>query len=94
MRRQAPALTLLALNCRRVARLFRSLAILKPIFGVAITGVVAVLLWKALLVVLLPFIGIAAGFLFLVAKLVLGAVMVCVAIWVLRRLARREEKLA
>jgi hypothetical protein len=55
--------------------------------------VVAVLLWKVLLVFLLPFIGIAAGFLFLVAKFVFVGVMVCVAIWLLRRLSRREEKL-
>jgi hypothetical protein len=56
--------------------------------------VVAILLWKVLLVFLLPFIGIAAGFLFLVAKLVFVGLIVCVAIWLLRRLARGEEKLA
>jgi formate/nitrite transporter FocA (FNT family) len=56
--------------------------------------VVAVLLWKVLLVFLLPLIGIAAGFLFLVAKVVFAGLIVCVAIWLLRRLARREEKLA
>ena len=67
---------------------------LKPILGVTATGVVAVLLWKLLLVFLLPLIGIAAGLLFLVAKLVFVGVMVCVAIWLFRRLARREEKLA
>ena len=67
---------------------------MKPILGVAATGVVAVLLWKVLLVFLLPFIGIAAGFLFLVAKVVFVGVMVCVAIWLFRRLGRREEKLA
>jgi hypothetical protein len=61
-------------------------------FGVAATGVVAVLLWKVLMVFLLPFIGIAVGFVFLVAKLVFVVVMVCVAIWVFRRLARAEEK--
>jgi len=55
--------------------------------------VVAVLLWKVLMIILLPFIGIAAGFLFLVAKVVFVGVMVCVAIWLLRRLARRQEKL-
>ena len=54
---------------------------------------IAVLLWKVLLVFLLPFIGIAAGFLFLVAKVVFVGVMVCVAIWLVRRSARREEKL-
>jgi hypothetical protein len=67
---------------------------LKPILGVAATGVVAVLLWKVLLVLLLPLIGLAAGFLFLVAKVVFVSVMVCVAIWLFRRLARREERLA
>jgi len=53
---------------------------------------VAVLLWKVLLVFLLPFIGIAAGFLFLVVKVVFLGVIFCVAIWLLRRVARREEK--
>ena len=65
---------------------------MKPILGVAATGVVAVVLWKVLLVFLLPLIGIAAGFLFLVVKIVFMVVMVCVAIWIFRRLARREEK--
>jgi hypothetical protein len=64
---------------------------LKPILGVAATGVVAVLLWKVLLVFLLPLVGIAAGFLFLVAKIVFVGVMICIAIWLL---CRREEKLA
>jgi uncharacterized membrane protein len=66
----------------------------KPILGVAATGVVAVVLWKVLLIFLLPLMGIAVGFLFLVAKIVFVGVMVCVAIWLYRRLARREEKLA
>jgi hypothetical protein len=56
--------------------------------------VIAVLLWKVVLVFLLPFIGIATGFLFLIVKVVFVGLMVCVAIWLLRRLARREEKLA
>jgi hypothetical protein len=63
----------------------------KPVLGIAATGLVAVLLWKVLLVFLLPFIGIAAGFLFLVVKVALVGVMVCVAIWLLRRRSRREE---
>ena len=53
---------------------------------------VAVLLWKVLLIFLLPVIGIAAGFLFLVVKIVFWGVMICVAIWLLRRLSRRDEK--
>jgi len=64
----------------------------KPILGVAATGVVAVLLWKVLLLFLLPLIGIAAGLVFLVAKLVFVGVMICVAVWFFRRLARSEEK--
>jgi hypothetical protein len=67
---------------------------LKPIFGVAATGVVAFLLWKVMLVFLLPLVGIAAGLLFLVVKIVFACLMVCVAIWLFRRLSRREEKLA
>jgi hypothetical protein len=50
--------------------------------------VVAVLLWKLLLVFLLPLVGIAAGILLLVAKVVFLGVTVCVAIWLFRRLAR------
>jgi hypothetical protein len=56
--------------------------------------VVAVLLWKVLWVFLLPLIGIAVGVVFLVAKVVFVGVTICIAIWVFRRLARREEKLA
>ena len=55
---------------------------------------VAVLLWKVLLVFLLPLVGIAVGFVFLIAKIVFVGVMVCVAIWLFRRLSRRDEKLA
>ena len=50
------------------------------------------LLGKILLVFLLPLIGIAAGFLFLVAKVLFVGVMACLAIWLAHRLARREEK--
>jgi hypothetical protein len=66
---------------------------MKPILAITATGVAAVLLWKLLLVVLLPVLGIAAGFLFLVAKLVFVGVMICVGIWLLRRSALRAEKL-
>jgi flagellar biogenesis protein FliO len=54
--------------------------------------VVAVLLWKILRVFLLPLIGIAVGVFFLVVKVVFVVVMVCVALWLFRRLARPEEK--
>jgi hypothetical protein len=66
----------------------------KPILGVAATGVVAFLLWKVLLVFLLPFVGIALGFVFLAIKVVFIGATICIAIWLARRWARREEKVA
>jgi hypothetical protein len=63
----------------------------KPLLGVAATGVVALLLWKVVLVFLLPFVGIALGLLFLVVKIIFVGAMVCGAIWLLRRWTRREE---
>ena len=45
-------------------------------------------------ILLLPLIGIATGFLFLVIKIVFLVVMICIAVWLLRRWSRREEKLA
>jgi hypothetical protein len=67
---------------------------LKPILGVAATGIVAVLLGKLLLALLLPFMGLVVGFLFLAAKTVLIGGLICVAIWLLRRLGRREKEAA
>jgi flagellar biogenesis protein FliO len=40
----------------------------------------------------MPLIGLAAGLLFLVVKVVFIVVMVCVAIWLFRRLSRSAEK--
>lgn len=61
---------------------------LKPIFGLAATGVVAVLLWKLLAVLLLPLAGMALGFLFVVIKFVFIACAVLVAVWMFRRWTR------
>jgi len=66
----------------------------KPLLGVAATGVVAFLLWKVLLVLLLPFVGIAVGFVFLAIKVVLIGTVICIAIWLARRWSRREEQVA
>ena len=44
------------------------------------------------MVFLLPLIGIAAGILFLIAKAVFLVVMLCIAVWLFRRLARPDEK--
>jgi hypothetical protein len=83
-----------ASNRRMGPTLFRSSAIVKPVLGVAATGVLALLLWKLVLVFLLPWVGAALGLAFLVAKAVLIGTMICIAIWLFRRWTRREEKLA
>ena len=49
-------------------------------------------MWKALFVLFLPLIGIAVGFVFLIFKIIFICTMICVAVWLYRRLARREEK--
>lgn len=67
---------------------------MKPLLGVAATGVVAFLLWKVVLLFLLPFIGIAVGFALLVVKFVFIGTAICVAIWLARRCSRSEEKVA
>jgi hypothetical protein len=67
---------------------------MKPLLGVAATGVIALLVWKLLLGLALPFLGIALGFVFLVIKFVFIAVTICIAVWLFRRLGRREEKTA
>ena len=66
--------------------------ILKPILGVAATGVVALLLGKLLLALLVPFVGLALGALILVAKAVFIGGLVCLAIWLSRRSSRRERE--
>ncbi|MFN0181895.1 MAG: hypothetical protein ACKVZ0_24095 [Gemmatimonadales bacterium] len=59
--------------------------------GVAATGIVALLVWKALALFLLPFLGLAIGFLFVVVKIVFWGVIICLGIWIYRRMARRQE---
>lgn len=61
---------------------------LKPVLGLAATGVVALLLWKVLAIFLLPLFGVALGFMFLVLKIgfIVGAVLL--AVWIFRRMSR------
>lgn len=63
---------------------------LKPVLGLLATGAVAVLLWKLLVVTLLPLVGIAVGLVFLVVKLAFIACAVVFAIWLVRRLTRNQ----
>ena len=64
---------------------------MKPVLGVAATGLVAFLVWKVLLVFLLPLVGVAVGFAFLVAKFLFIGTLACIGIWLWRRWARRDE---
>jgi len=64
---------------------------LKPVLGIAATGVLALLLWKVLALFLLPLLGLAIGFVFLAIKIgfIVGAV--CLLIWVFKRLNRTAD---
>jgi len=64
---------------------------MKPVLGLAATGVLALLLWKVMAVFLLPLLGLAIGFVFVVIKIgfIVGAV--CLLIWVFRRLSRTAD---
>lgn len=61
---------------------------LKPVLGLAATGVLALLLWKVMAIFLLPLLGLAIGFVFLAIKIgfIVGAV--CLLIWVFKKLNR------
>jgi len=61
---------------------------LKPLLGLAATGVVAVLLWKLLAVLLLPLAATVLGILFVVLKFALLAGAVLFAVWLFRRWTR------
>ena len=64
---------------------------LKPVLGIAATGVLALLLWKVLALFLLPLLGLAIGFVFLAIKIgfIVGAV--CLLIWVFKKLNRTAD---
>lgn len=64
---------------------------LKPVLGLAATGVLALLLWKVLAIFLLPLFGLAIGFVFLAIKISFIVGAICLLIWVFRRLNRHAE---
>lgn len=66
---------------------------LKPLLGVAATGVAAVLAWKLMALVMLPLLGLAIGFVALVIKVMVIFFVLLIAYW-LYRLATRSESLA
>ena len=61
---------------------------LKPVLGVAAAGVIGFVLWKLMLLLLLPLFGIALAGLFVIIKVSFIVGMVLFAIWLVKRLLR------
>ena len=61
---------------------------LKPMLAISATGILALLLWKALAVLLLPLVGIALGVVITILKVILLAGLVLLSIWLIRILDR------
>lgn len=62
--------------------------VMKPVLSLAAAGVVALILWKALAVFLLPLIGVLIGVAFIAIKVVLLVAGICFVIWVFKRMSR------
>jgi hypothetical protein len=63
---------------------------LKPVLGLAATGVAAILLWKLMVLFLLPLFGVALALVFMAIKIGFIVALVAFAVWLLRRTGRRE----
>jgi hypothetical protein len=63
---------------------------LKPMLAITTTGIVALLLWKALAILLLPLFGIALGIVITILKVTLLAVALLLSFWIYRRMNRSE----
>ncbi|MEP7327185.1 MAG: hypothetical protein ABI836_14640 [Gemmatimonadota bacterium] len=61
---------------------------LKPVLGIAATGVVAVLAWKLMVIVLLPMLGLAIGIVALVIKVFFVLFALMIAYWIYRRMTK------
>ncbi|MEO8636916.1 MAG: hypothetical protein ABI587_16695 [Gemmatimonadales bacterium] len=61
---------------------------LKPVLGVAAAGVIGFVLWKLMLLLLLPLFGIALAGVFVIIKVSFIIGMVCLAFWLVKRLLR------
>lgn len=66
----------------------------KPIMQLTVGGLVTILLWKVALAVLLPLLGVAAGLLALVLKVLFLAVLILTAWLVYRYLDSRSSSAA
>lgn len=67
---------------------------LKPLLGIAATGVVAVLAWNLMVLVLLPMLGLALGIVAVVIKVFFILFVVMIAYWLYRRVMRRDAMAA
>jgi hypothetical protein len=61
---------------------------LKPVLGLAATGIVALILFKVIAVLLLPLIGITVGIFFIAIKIAFWVGVAWFALWLFRRLTR------
>ena len=64
---------------------------LKPLLGIAATGVAAVVIWKILAVILLPMIGLAIGLAAFVIKMFVLLFVLLIAYWVYKRTMRKDS---
>ncbi len=67
---------------------------LKPVVGLAAASLLGLVLWKLLALLLLPMLGVALAMLFTVIKFTVLAGLVLFAVWLFRRMARREADVA
>lgn len=67
---------------------------LKPVLGFAATGLAAMILWKLMVLFLLPLFGVALAVVFTLIKIGLIVAAVAFAIWLFRRVGRREASAA
>jgi hypothetical protein len=63
---------------------------LKPVLGLAATGIIAVILFRLLAVLLLPLIGITIGIVLIAIKVAFWVGVAWFAIWLFRRLTRSD----
>jgi hypothetical protein len=64
---------------------------MKALLGLAATGVVAVVLYKVMILFLLPLVVIAIGVALLVFKVIFILFALMIAVWVFKKLTRRES---
>ena len=64
---------------------------IKPLLGLAATGVVAVVAWKLLLLLVLPLVGVAIGIAAVVIKVLLLLLLFTIAFWLYRRTVGSPE---